>query len=205
MLRIAPEEMPMAKQFKYYDDWRSTELECPSCHWKGTFEQGEVGYYRELMDSSCPKCSRSRILAVVLYPTIGEMKASGSPSEIQQAERAEEFQRFFDSHKLISAEQLPKIESPRFELTWDSSEHDGKNWTVIKHADQVLFEEPEVWEGCDGRFEQVCHILSKKYGDRITDLVPSIASEFFLYGDYLSGEKTIEAIRAKYFRRSTSK
>ena len=42
----------MAKHFKYYDDWKSFILECPNCGWSGTFEQGAVEYYNELMDCS---------------------------------------------------------------------------------------------------------------------------------------------------------
>jgi hypothetical protein len=46
----------IAKQFAYYDDWKSEPLECPKCGWKGTFEEGGVEAHRELMDSSCPRC-----------------------------------------------------------------------------------------------------------------------------------------------------
>lgn len=41
-----------AKRFNYFDDaWKTEILECPKCHWLGTFEQGSVEYYAELMDS----------------------------------------------------------------------------------------------------------------------------------------------------------
>jgi hypothetical protein len=46
----------MTKNFNYYDDWRSVELECPLCHWKGKFNEGAVEYFRELQDCSCPRC-----------------------------------------------------------------------------------------------------------------------------------------------------
>jgi hypothetical protein len=67
-----------AKQFNYFDDYQSLILECPKCHWQGTFEQGSVETYDDQMDSACPKCdfSCSPILAVVLYPTTEELVAN---------------------------------------------------------------------------------------------------------------------------------
>ena len=61
-----------AQRFNYFDDWKTEILECPKCHWRGTFEQGSVEYYYELMDCSCPKCHvfGTRMLAIVSYPTL---------------------------------------------------------------------------------------------------------------------------------------
>lgn len=56
----------MVKCIKYHDNWKSAVLHCPKCGWKGAFEEGNVEFYRELMDSSCPICDK--MLAVVWYP-----------------------------------------------------------------------------------------------------------------------------------------
>jgi len=45
-----------AKQFRYYDNWKTEVLTCPKCGWSGTFDQGSVDYHDEVMDSSCPVC-----------------------------------------------------------------------------------------------------------------------------------------------------
>jgi hypothetical protein len=78
-------------RFNYDDDWRMVELECPTCHWKGTFEQGSVEYYAELMECSCPKCSflTVPILAIVSRPTVAEMNTSDDPESSKQVEGAE--------------------------------------------------------------------------------------------------------------------
>jgi len=39
----------------------------------------------------------------------------------------------------------------------------------------------------DGRYEGICKILKAKYGDRVRDLLPTEASELWLYGDRLAG------------------
>ncbi len=57
----------------------------------------------------------------------------------------------------------------------------------------MLFTEPISWEaiGLPGveysRYEEICKILKQKYGDRVRDLVPTAASEMWLYGDKASG------------------
>lgn len=64
-------------------------------------------------------------------------------------------------------------------------------WTVIRNGDQVLFSEPAAWEAIGfphkSRYEGICEVLKQKYGDRVRDLVPTEASEMWLYGDKLSG------------------
>ena len=56
---------------------------------------------------------------------------------------------------------------------------------MIQHGDHILFSEPEVWGGFASRFEEVCRVLREKYGERVTDLVPSPASKLYLYGRQL--------------------
>jgi hypothetical protein len=63
----------------YFDDlWKTEVLECPKCHWLGTFEQGTVEYFDQLMDCHCPRCSslEAPMLAIVSYPTLEELRAN---------------------------------------------------------------------------------------------------------------------------------
>jgi len=142
------------------------------------------------------------MLAIVSYPTVAEMKSSGDPGSVRQAEGIENFQREFNSKKLAGKEQLPEINAATFELTWDSEQRGGKHWTVIRHGNQILFSEPAVWEGFESRFEEVCRILREKYGERVTDLIPSDASGLYLYGDKLSAPTEVAWVREKIFRGS---
>ena len=67
-----------ARHFDYYSNWKTEVLTCPKCGWTGTFEQGSVEYYEELMDCSCPVCSwpEAPMLAIVSYPTMEETEAN---------------------------------------------------------------------------------------------------------------------------------
>jgi hypothetical protein len=198
---MSAEEM-MAKHFNYYDDWRSAELECPACHWKGTFEQGSVEQHDAHMDCSCPKCDffTAPMLSIVSYPTVAEMKASGDPEGLKQAERIEQFQSKFEARMLARKEQLPEIDAESFSLAWDFDEKDGERLTIIRHGDRVLYTELANWQGFEFRFEQVCKIVREKYGERVLDLVPTSASELYLYGDRVRAPKEVEEIRKKIFR-----
>ena len=108
----------MSRHFSYYDEWQSVELECPTCHWRGKFKDGSVGYYAELMDSSCPKCGffDAPILAIVSYPTLEEMGSSGDPEAVRRADRIEQFQQKFEKTKLRGKEQLPDLDAASFIL-----------------------------------------------------------------------------------------
>jgi hypothetical protein len=190
----------MSKHFNYYEDWKSAVLECPQCQWSGKFMDGDVGYYRELMDSSCPKCDlfHAPILAIVSYPTLKEMRSSGDPADVSEAARIEQFQQSFEAQKLRSKDQLPDLDPPPFALAWDLIEAHGERRTVIRYGDRVLFSEPALWEGYE-RFERISKIVRDKYGKNVTDLVPTSASEMYLYGDDLSSPDFVSNVRRKVF------
>jgi hypothetical protein len=190
----------MNKNFNYYDAWQIVELECPKCDWKGKFDDGSVRYYQELMDCSCPRCNVlvTPILAIVSFPTVNEMLASGNPVDIHRAKKIEEFQQMFDSRKLANKEQLPAVDSTSFTLSWNLVETSGEQLTVIRHDDRVLFSEPALWEGYE-RFEQVAKIVREKYGVHVKDLVPTHSSELYLYGDVLSSPDMVETVRRAIF------
>ena len=58
-----------ARHFNYEDDWENEVLECPKCHWKGTFKEAGPNYFAELMDCECPNCDflEAPMLAIVNY------------------------------------------------------------------------------------------------------------------------------------------
>lgn len=188
----------MSKHFNYYNGWQAVKLACPECGWQGAFSEGSVGYCRELMDSSCPSCDSRPTLAIVSYPTLAEMRLSGNVEDSKQADAIAQLRSDFESKKLLSKDQLPAIDTGSFELTWDLVENNDERFTVIRYADRVLFSEPALWEGCK-RFERVCKILREKYGEHITDLVPTDQSELYLYGDILSSFEIVSNARRRMF------
>ena len=197
----------MAKHFGYYNDWKSSVLECPKCGWKGTFDQGSVEYYAELMDSSCPRCEwpDAPMLAIVSYPTTEESRANWdklSDEERKQVEDIERFQAEFDNRKLREPSQLPDIHSPSFILHWDFVDSGLNKETLIKHGDTIIFREPAIYEGYE-RFIEMARILRARYGSPLRDLVPTGCSETYLYGDRLSSPEIVAQARRQIFSNAT--
>jgi len=58
-----------ARHFNYEDDWENEILECPKCHWKGTFKEAGPNFFGEVMDCECPNCDffEAPMLAIVNY------------------------------------------------------------------------------------------------------------------------------------------
>jgi hypothetical protein len=76
-----------ARHFNYFDDlWKTEVLQCPKCHWLGTFEHGSVEYYDDLIDCHCPKCNvfDAPMLAIVSYPTLEEARANSDRPGIRE-------------------------------------------------------------------------------------------------------------------------
>jgi hypothetical protein len=195
-----------ARHFNYFDDrWKTEVLECPKCHWQGVFEQASVGYYDELMDTSCPKCPgfHGPILAIVSYPTLEELRANQDKPGIREyVQRIDAGLDNFAREKLREPEQLPEIKDDSFTLVWDNdhSNPDDRR-TLIKHGDAVIFSEPARWEEYE-RFDEVAQILKAKYGTRLKDLVPSPRSEDWLWGDKLSAPGYVDSVREKLREQS---
>jgi hypothetical protein len=63
----------------------------------------------------------------------------------------------------------------------------------------VIFSEPAFYEGYE-RFIEVAQILRNRYGAASRDLVPTKASELYLYGDYSGSRAIVVAAREKTFR-----
>ena len=166
----------MAKRFGYDDNWRSAILHCPQCGWKGTFDEGSVEYHREWMDTSCPTCDA--LLAIVSYPTDGES----------------EFLASWKKSSLKSEAELPDLEGASLILTWDVEEHGSSSFVVIRHGEREIWRELPLYEGFE-RFEEVAKILMRKYGTRLADVVPTDASEYYLYGDVMRAPDVVKAVR----------
>jgi hypothetical protein len=194
-----------ARRFNYFDDYKTPILECSKCGWRGTFEQGSVEYYDQLMDCHCPRCSslEAPMLAIVSYPTLEEARANADKPGIREwVQQIDAGLDKFAREKLREPDQLPEINEDSFMLTWD---FDGSNpddqRTLIKHGDTVIFSEPARWEEYE-RFEEVAEILKQKYGKRINDLIPTERSEMWLWGDKWSAPDYVDSVREKLRERS---
>ena len=190
-----------ARHFDYYSNWKTEVLTCPKCGWTGTFEQGSVEYYQELMDCSCPVCGWPEVprLAIVSYPTMEETEANLDKLSDEEKESHAERKQFLaelDRTTLRSPDELPDLFSDEIALSWDfEAEQDGKSWTVIKHSSHIVWKERAVYEGSE-RFVEIVDILKRKYGDRLVDLVPTAASGGYLYGDHLGSGDLVDTARA---------
>jgi len=187
-----------ARRFNYFDSWKSEILECPKCHWRGTFEQASVEYYDELMDCHCPNCHifDAPMLAIVSYPTLEQLRANQDKPGIREyVERIDAGLDKFAREKLRGPEQLPEISDESFTLMWDFEDHglDDKR-TFIKQEDAIIFSEPARWQAYEP-FAEVTEILKAKYGHRLKDLVPTPSSEDWLYGDKLSAADYVDSVR----------
>jgi len=188
-----------ARHFEYFEDrWKTEILECEKCHWQGKFEEGAVGYYDELMDSSCPNCPGlyGATLAIVSYPTLEQLRANQDKPGIREyVERIDAGLDKFAREKLREPDQLPEIDSVVIEIEWDFDAQEEDNpRTLLMHGGDAIFSEPARYEAYE-RFSEVAEILKAKYGYRLVDLVPTPRSEGWLYGDKLSAPSHVESVR----------
>jgi hypothetical protein len=193
----------MARHFNYYDSWRNELLAC-QCGWRGTFEQGNVEYHNELIESECPNCSA--IIALVVYPTAAEVERNEphDSSFRRRVKEAEQRRAASQSLCLRSLQQLPEIGDLAlgdlaFVLDWGFEEDGlGEKWTVIGRAREEIFRELAFWEGWR-RYLEVADILKCKYGNRLLDLRPSDQSWLYLLGDSLVAGERIAQYRREHF------
>ena len=108
----------------------------------------------------------------------------------------------FEREKLREPEQLPNINADGFTLVWDNdhSNPDDRR-TLIKHGETVIFSEPARYEEYE-RFAEVADILKARYGHRLKDLVPTLASEYWLYGDKYTAPDYVDSVREKIREQS---
>jgi len=102
-----------ARVFNCFDDYESVVLECHKCHWNGTFEQGSVEYYAELMDCRCPNCDYfdAPRLAIVSYPTLEEARAhSDRPGVREWVQAIDRGLDEFEARNYERQNSFPKLE-----------------------------------------------------------------------------------------------
>jgi len=185
---------------QYYDNWQTEEFECPKCKWHGLGSELVLGDYTwESAERLCPVCEEC--ITIVLHPTTEESRANWdkvSPLDREQIERAEAFQTKFARRKLREPAQLPDIAEPSFILHWDFADDGSRRETLIKYSDDVIFAEPALYEGYE-RFIEVAEILRSRYGTALRDLIPTTASELYLYGDQLASPGIVAEARKRIF------
>lgn len=184
----------------YYDDWREQDFDCPKCKWHGPGSALSLGDYNwEYAERICPVCEEH--ITVVMHPTIKEARANWdkvSEWDRKNIEAAETRQADFARRKLCEPSQLPEIAEPSFVLYWDFADDGSRRETLIKHGDNVIFSEPALYEGYE-RFTEVAEILHSRYGVALRDLIPTKASELYLYGDALDSPRVVAAARKRIF------
>jgi len=189
---------------KFGEDWRERAFRCAACGWHGEGAGLETGFLRvRHFELLCPHCHE--VVEVVRTPTAADARAHWdelSERERRLVERIEERDEEFRRRMLADPGQLPDIPDASFTLAWDYQE-DAKGFddrTVIRLGSRVIFSEPARYE-CGGRFVEVAEILIRKYGPRLLDLVPTRASEPYLYGDEFAAMAALEDARRRLFRR----
>jgi len=192
--------------YKYYDNWREQEFDCPKCKWHGPGSALSLGDYNwDCAERVCPVCEE--LITVVLHPTIAESRANWdkvSEWDRRNIEAAEAHRAEFARRKLREPTQLPEITEPSFVLHWDFVEDGSHKETLIKHGEDVVFAEPAFYEGYK-RFIEVAEILRSRYEAALRDLIPTKASELYLYGDALGSPAIISAARERIFRSAAER
>ena len=167
----------------YYDDWENEDFRCKNCGWNGIGSQLKQGdMFEALHELDCPQCGGR--ISTLVYPIITESRANWDKVSfvdkliIEQIEIRNDVNK---STKLTSPDQLPDLAGDDLILIWDISSRNGGE-TIIRYGEFELWREIAFYEGYE-RFIEVAGILSKKYGDRLQDLVPTRKSGMFLFGD----------------------
>lgn len=177
---------------KPFEEWKTLQWNCRHCGWSGLGEQMEIyDIFEGVNEMACPICKEK--IGAVSWPTQAELKENFdklSPGDKILVTLSEAHHNEFALRKLSSPEQLPELPGESIVLIWDIERYDGGD-TIIRYGDQVVWREPAFYEGYE-RFIAVAKILTRKYGSRLKDFVPSKNSGLFLYGDRIS---TIDQIR----------
>jgi hypothetical protein len=185
----------------YYDNWRETSYTCTGCGWGGLGKELTHGEsFRDLFEVDCPACGKT--LGTVTYPTVAESRANWeqvSPEDRLAVELFEARRAAFQLRLLRAPDQLPDLQGDDLILVWDYTD-DNDHETILKYGNQELWREPAVYEGYE-RYLEVLEILSQKYGGRLQDLVPTRASELYLYGDALKAPGIVREQRDRLRRR----
>lgn len=100
-----------------------------------------------------------------------------------------------DNTTLHSPDQLPDIDGDELFFVWDQIETDS----LIRFGNQIVWREETGWEVYD-RFEEIAALLKQKYGRRLIDMVPTLRSEYALYGDASQAWFHVQDARVSFVR-----
>jgi hypothetical protein len=156
-------------------------------------------YNFEHCELLCPVCGK--YIDLVLNPTPEEARANWDKLSDFDRELFEKAERFRSDHarrKLRNASELPNVTEQSFTLSWDFADYGSHRDILIRHGEAVIFAEPALYEGYE-RFVEVAEMLRSRYGTALRDLVPTAASELYLYGDYSSAPAIVRQARRRIF------
>jgi hypothetical protein len=185
-----------ATHLRFWEYDRHAVLTCPGCAWTGCGADNEETF-SELLDVRCPKCDR--MLLIVAYATADETRAAAAAGNeravaaLQSIDEQESRVRRAESRELKEASQLPDLIGVEVRIEWDFEERGGEKWTVLRHEGSEIWRELAFWEGYE-RFAEVFKLVRERYGARLVEVRPTVASELYLYGDRLSAPKRIKEL-----------
>jgi hypothetical protein len=195
-----PTENPSPGSFNFYT-YQEEQFFCKRCGWRGLGAQLDFGEkFDEHAELNCPNCNIK--VSLVMYPTLADAHANWdrlSDSQKDGINFLKGARALIVATRLEDPYQLQEITEPTFTLSWDFS----REMTVLRLGDRVIFSEPAVFEGY-WRFEEVALILKERYGSSLSDLIPTPASETYLYGDSLSASERVDKFRADTFAQRTT-
>lgn len=189
------------KTLRWLDNWRILELKCEQCGWIGHVNENQLSYSDSMVLAEryfkCPCCEL--VLLTIEHSAPWE-EIQANMDKLSEHERHSILSQHdkwkkFEQCQLKSLDLLPELgEGPDF-LTWDLKERaHGELSNVIQHGPHVIWEQPALWEG-SLEFARIAKIIAQRYGDKITDLRPTEAANFYLLGDDFSAQRTIYAAR----------
>lgn len=189
----------MIKTFKYYENWKNESLICPTCRWNGTACAARDD---DLPDGDlycCPQCKAPVPLLLVMFPTAEEKRTHWD--QLDEAERQsllkrEAFLSEFEARGLKRPEQLPEVDLETFEVQWDEQVTEAGVDVILRIGATIIHSQPRTWEGAE-YFGEAAKILRQRYGNRMSDLVPTPRSELYLYGDDTGAPAYIDSKRAE--------
>lgn len=98
------------------------------------------------------------------------------------------------SARLESINQLPNIDGEGLVLAWDFTVNNDSPEILIKYGSRIIWREPADYE-CADRFVAIAAILKQKYQRKLEDLVPTVISGLYLYGDDRSSIQKVKDAR----------
>jgi hypothetical protein len=157
-------------------NWKQRSYECAKCGWNGKGESCDTRHFARLFQLNCPNC-RCQV-GEVYWLTKSDLLKTGavlSNSDQIMARSHDQLVRAATGQWLEVADQLPEIEIDEGEellFVWDDEETETKRDLVIRYGAVEIWREP-CFYGCNSRYPAISKILIQKYGDRLTDLIPT--------------------------------